>query len=169
MSKNYLFKVANIILISTIILVLVNCSSDKNTGKTPYKAGGIIINYYAESNLNTYDETSHSLMLGIYQLDNINGFMQLSKDLPGTQKLLGLTKFDQSVQGVDTKFIYADESGTFVLDRLENTHWIAIVAGYYNIIPQQVVKQFEVPENLNHDLTINILLNADSIQELKNK
>lgn len=169
MYRDYLCKVVGTIVISLMLLSLLNCSSDKSTAKVAYKSGGIIINYFTESNLNTYDETSHSLMLGVYQLDNINGFTQLSKDITGTQKLLSLTKFDQSVQGIDSKFIYANESGTLVLDRLENTRWIAIVAGYYNIVPQQVVKQFEIPQNLNHDLTINILLNADSIQELTNK
>lgn len=169
MYKGYLGRIVGAVVLGILALTLLNCSSDKSTAKVAYKSGGIIINYTTESDLNTYDDTSHSLMLGVYQLDNINAFTQLSKDLTGTQKLLSLTKFDPSVQGVDSKFIYPNESGTFVLDRLENTHWIAIVAGYYDIVPQQVVKQFEIPQNLNRDLTIDILLNADSIQELKNK
>jgi hypothetical protein len=127
-----------------LLLALISCSSDKVQPKVTYKPGGIVINYTADIDLNFYAQSSHSVMLGIYQLNNINGFQQLSKDVIGTQKLLSLSKFDNSVEGVDSKFIYANESG-------------------------QIVKQYQIPQDVSKKLTVNIYLNTDSIQELKHK
>lgn len=155
------------LLIVFAVIYMNGCSSDKSP--PPYKPGGIVISYATDDDLNTYDDSSHSVMLAVYQLNNINGFHQLAKDLTGIQKLLGLTKFDSSVLGVDSIFVNAAESGTIKLDRLQDTEWIGVVAGYYNLTAGQVTKEFQIPANSSKILKINLVLSPDSLQEVPAK
>ena len=156
------------IIILSILLFTVSCSSDKTT-VPPIKPGGIVINYYTDKFLNPYDGHAHSLMLAVYQMDNINAFHQLANTTVGIQNLLTLNKFDASVMGIDSKFVYPDESGVITLDRMENTKWIGIVAGYYNLNPILVVKQYQIPQNSNKPLKINLFFSSEAIQEVTNK
>ncbi len=155
------------LLIIFAIIMINGCSSDKSP--PPYKPGGIVINYSTNEDLNTYDGNPHSVMLAVYQLNNINGFHQLAKDISGTQKLLSMGKFDSSVLGVDSIFVNADESGTIKLDRLQDTEWIGVVAGYYNLNAGQVTKEFQIPANSSKILKINLVLSPDSLQEVPAK
>jgi hypothetical protein len=108
-------------------------------------------------------------VLAIYQVDNINAFHGLAGNVTGIQKLLSFSKFDPSVLGIDKRFIYASESGVVTLDRLENTHWVGIVAGYYNPLPTQVVKEFEIPKNTSDTLYIDLKLNTNTLQEVSDE
>jgi len=158
-----LFKLISVFL----IIFVTGCSSDKSPPS--YKPGGIVISYSTDEDLNSYDDSPHSVMLAVYQLNNINGFHQLAKDVSGTQKLLSLNKFDSSVLGVDSIFVNADESGTIKFDRLENAEWVGIVAGYYDLSAGQVTKEFQIPANSNKILKVNLVLSPDSLQEVPAK
>jgi type VI secretion system VasD/TssJ family lipoprotein len=147
-----------------------------------YEPKGIIINYKADKELNFYDGTSHALMIAVYQLDNINVFNQLAKDLSGTQKLLGLDKSDKSVLGCDRYFIEPGEIKKIEIDRLENAKWLGIVAGYYDLVPAQAIRTYEIPIVIEKkgvygfrktganmaELTVNLYLGSNSMQEVQN-
>jgi type VI secretion system VasD/TssJ family lipoprotein len=152
-----------------IMLVLSGCSSDKTPPRVAYKPSGIVISYNSVANLNSYDQSPHSVMLAIYQLDNINAFHQLSTNKAGIQKLLTLNKFDPSVLGVDKRFVYANESGVITLDRLENTRWVGIVAGYYNLNQTQAIQEVQIPKDPSDTLYVNLQLDANTLQEVKDK
>lgn len=156
-----------LIIVGLIASIVSGCSSDK--GPPPYKAGGIVVSYSADENLNSYDRSPHTVMLAVYQLNSINGFHQLSKDIVGTQKLLDVSKFDSSVLGFDTLFINANESGTIKLDRLQNVEWIGVVAGYYDLTAGQVTKEFQIPTDARKALNIKLILSPDSLQEVPSK
>lgn len=167
----YRNKFYGFINISALVLMLLlgACSSDKVPPRVAYKPSGIVISYASESNLNSYDQSPHSVMLAVYQLDNINAFHQLSGNKAGIQKLLTLNKFDPSVLGIDKRFVYSNESGVITLDRLENTRWVGIVAGYYNLSSNQVIQEFQIPKDTSDTLYINLLLDANSLKEVDNK
>jgi len=168
MYRNKSYSCINIIGL-VLLLLMVGCSSDKTPPKVAYKPSGIVISYDSVSNLNSYDQSPHSVMLAVYQLDNINAFHQLSSNKAGIQKLLTLNKFDPSVLGVDKRFVYSNESGVITLDRLENTRWVGIVAGYYNLSSNQVIQEFQIPKNTGDTLYINLLLDTNSLKEVDNK
>lgn len=168
MYKNNLSRFINTIALA-IILILAGCSSDKTPPKVAYKPSGIVISYNSVENLNSYDQSPHSVVLAIYQLDNINAFHQLAGNKAGLQKLLGLNKFDPSVLGVDKRFVYANESGIITIDRLENTRWIGVVAGYYKLSPTEVIKEFPIPKDPSDTLYINLQLDAHALKEVTDK
>jgi len=147
-----------------------------------YEPKGIVIGYKADKTLNFYDGSSHSLMLAVYQLDSINAFNELAKDLDGVNKLLSLSKFDKSVLGYDRYFVEPAETNQIEIDRLEGAKWLAIVAGYYELIPAQAIRTYEIPINIEKKgmygfrkteakvskLIVNLFLGSNSIQEIRN-
>lgn len=149
--------------------LIASCSSNKAPPPVTYMPGGISITYTADKDLNSYDQSPHYVMLAIYQLDNINGFHQLAKNSTGINQLLNLSKFDSSVVGIDTKFINAGEAGLITLDRLENTKWVGIVAGYYDLTPMRSVKEFQMPKDVDDKLQLNLSFTIDTIQEVETK
>lgn len=147
-----------------------------------YQPKSILISCKADSMLNFYDDASHSLMIAVYQLDNINAFNQLAKDQEGIKKLLSVDKFDKSVLGYDRYFAEPGETKQIAIDRLEGAKWIGIVAGYYDFIPEQAMRTYEIPIIIEKkgmygfrkteanimELIVNLYLGSNSIQEVKN-
>lgn len=170
MCKKIFKDLLNLVLLAFVVFILMSCSwFSKTPSKFTYNPAGIRISYIAESNLNYYDQSPHSVMLVVYQLNTISGFLQLASDSAGINKLLMANKFDSTVIGVDSKFVFPNESGEFKIDRLENTQWIGIVVGYYKVKSNQITKVFQIPKYDDDVLNVRILLNNNSIQEIKQK
>lgn len=144
-------------------ILITSCSSDKSPPQ--YKPGGVVVSYSTDKQLNLYDSSAHSVMLIVYQLDNINAFHQLTKNSSGVQKLLNASKFDNSVLGFDTIFVNPNESSVVNLDRLQNAQWVGVVAGFYNLNAGQVTQEFEI-KNAKKELRINLQLTSDSLKEV---
>lgn len=106
---------------------------------------GIQINYTADKMLNSYEDRSRTLMVVVYQLNNINAFNNLVKDETGISQLLETERFDPSVVGIDKLFVEPGQKNTIYLSRVENARWVGIVAGYCDSIPSQTHRIFEIP------------------------
>jgi len=141
---------------------------------------GIEIVYTADKLLNAYDNKPHTLLLVVYQLDNVNAFNKFSAYKEGLGKLLEAQNFDASVMGIDKVFVEPGDQKTMVLDRAENAKWIGVVAGYYDLVPGKANRTSEFSfdvhtsgfirkkrEALVKKLTINLLLGPNGIQEIK--
>ena len=110
-----------------------------------FEPEGIQIHFEADSLLNIYDGKAHTLILEIYQLSVNDVFQDLAKNASGLQELLAGERFDRSVIGVDHVIVQPGAKNTKIIDRYENTKWVGIVAGYYNLISGKVNLAFEVP------------------------
>lgn len=151
------------------------------TPSRPYAAKAIQIEYRADDNLNIYEEKPHTLMLVVYQMGDVNPFNANIKDAVGLATLLKAEKFDQSVMAVDKFFIEPGAHNRIELDRYENVKWVGIVAGYYDLIPGQVTRAWELPVNIDTKgmifktnearmvgLGMNLYFGPGSIQEVPN-
>lgn len=149
------------------------------TPSRPYAEKAVRIQYRADENLNTYEEKPHTLLFLVYQLGDVNPFNGLIKDAAGLTKLLQGEKFDASVLSVDRFFIEPGDTNTIDIDRYENVKWVGIVAGYYNLIPGQVTRSYELPvlietkgmifksnEAKMGQLKMNLFFGPGSIQEV---
>ena len=164
-----------------LLSFLVSCT--KKPDPVPswaYGSKGIEITYTADKRLNTYDNKSHTLLLVIYQLDNVNAFNKFSAYKEGLEKLLAAQNFDASVMGIDKVFVEPGDQKTMVLDRAEKAKWIGIVAGYYNLVPGKANRTFEFTFDVHTSgwirrkkeaqvkkLSVNLLLGPNGIQEIK--
>ena len=137
-------------LLFVMFLLITSCG-----GKEPrpepewvYKPQSIEISYQADVMLNEFKGSSHALQVVIYQVDNVNKFVELSEYTDGLKKLLKAQNFDPSVQAVKKIFVDPGESSKLVFDRAEKSRWVGIVAGYFDLAPGRATCFFEIPHKI---------------------
>ena len=94
------------------------------------------------------------------------------------RKLLDGRSADPTITAVEKFFVEPGESRTLVLDRVENTKWIGVAAGYYSMDLEKVTKVFEIPfavqskglisktrEAKVQPMHLDLILGPESIQE----
>ncbi|MFO7752661.1 MAG: type VI secretion system lipoprotein TssJ [Desulfobacteraceae bacterium] len=113
-----------------------------------FQPKGIEISYRADRMLNEYQGESHAIQVVVYQLDNLNRFRELAEYKDGLIRLLKAKSFDPSVKAVKKMFVDPGESGKLVLDRAENSKWVGIVAGYFDLVPGRSSCFFEIPDKV---------------------
>lgn len=110
-----------------------------------YEKGAIHLHLKADFQLNLYDGNPHTLLLCVYQLRDRNAFDQLTEDDDGLYKLLECSRFDGSVAGSKRLFVQPGEEMIYSLDRAEGAKYVAIVAGYYLLQKEGMVRVYDVP------------------------
>ncbi len=146
-SSRYAVKIKQTILILCTGLLMFSCAGKQPPPqpKWEFKPQSIEINYHADNMLNEYKGTSHAIQVVIYQFDTINKFKELSQYKEGLIRLLKAENFDPSVKFVKKMFIDPGASGQLILDRAEQSRWVAMVAGYFDLIPGRVTCFTEIP------------------------
>lgn len=109
--------------------------SDAPAPNYSYSPNGLVIKYKSSANLNPFNGSSHTIVTVVYQLSNLNSFNDLAKTKEGLIKLLEAGAFDSSVAAVDKYIIHPNETKTINSYRAQNAQWVAIVAGYYELVP----------------------------------
>jgi len=110
-----------------------------------YEKEAIHLNLKADPQLNLYDGSPHTLLLCIYQLKDPNAFNQLTEDENGLYKLLECSRFDSSVAYSKRLIVHPGKDLTTDLDRAEGARYVAIVAGYYLIQREGMIRLYDVP------------------------
>lgn len=131
----------------TVCLTLFSCAGKKPKPEPEwgYAPESIQISYNTDQMLNEFNGASHAIQVVIYQFDNINKFVEMSEYKEGLKKMLKAQNFDPSVKAVKKIFIDPSQTGKLILDRAENSKWIGIVAGYFDLTPGRVTCFFEIP------------------------
>lgn len=111
----------------------------------PYEEQAIHLDLKAGSQLNLFDDIPHTLLVCVYQLRDLNAFNQLTGDDDGLYDLLQCSAFDASVRSSKRLIIHPGHDSTITLDRAEDTKYVAIVAGYYSIEKDKIVRLFDIP------------------------
>ena len=156
-------------LLLAAFLILFSCG-----GKEPrpepdwvYKPISVEISYQADIMLNEFNGSSHALQMVVYQLDNVNKFVELSEYKDGLKKLLKAQNFDAGVQAVKKKFVDPGEFGKLIFDRAENARWVGIVAGYFDLVPGRATCFFEIPHKIEKKGMIFLKKEVAVISDLK--
>lgn len=145
-----------------------------------FKEKAIQISYEALKELNSYNNSPHSLVVIICQLDNPNNFKKLSSYKEGLLKILNHDLKDNNVLTYKQVFIEPETKGKIVLDRVKDAKWIAIIAGYYSLEPKKSSIFVRIPYKLEKkgffsrekkavipNLRIKIIFTANSIQQIE--
>jgi len=143
-----------------------------------YEKEAVQLHLEADSQLNLYDDNPHTLVLCVYQLRDPNAFNQLTEDEDGLYKLLECESFDSSVVGSKRLIVRPDQHVDTNLDRAEGARYVAIVAGYYLMDKENIVRLYDVPwvieskgfirktkEAKPAPLNIDLVLGAEQIQK----
>ena len=110
-----------------------------------YETEAIQLHLKADFQLNLHEGTPHTLLICVYQLRDPNTFNQLAGDNNGLYKLLECGLFDSSVAGSERLIIHPGQDLTFRLNRAEGARYIAIVAGYYSLHKERIIRLFDIP------------------------
>jgi predicted component of type VI protein secretion system len=110
-----------------------------------FAPGAVHIRYRADARLNEYNGGAHTVVMAVYQTTVPDPFADMTKTEDGLRALLEVKRFDPSVVALDRVIVQPGETNTVTVDRAESARWVCIVIGYYNLVPGQVSRTFEVP------------------------
>lgn len=137
-------KLLSLLSISCVLFICSSCSMF-SSGKgmdvpspKEFKRGGVTLNINADPQLNRYKNTSHTLLVCIYQLKDPNAFNQLADDPNSISKLMECGKFDSSIAYSKRLVVQPGQSVIEKLDTAEGSRFMGIVAGYYKTGSEKV-------------------------------
>uniref|UniRef100_UPI00405645FA type VI secretion system lipoprotein TssJ n=1 Tax=Candidatus Electrothrix sp. TaxID=2170559 RepID=UPI00405645FA len=131
------------IILFSLCILLSSCADDPKP-EWKYGEDAITLTYHSALDLNMVNERPNSLMLLIYQLDNVNEFSRFAGYKEGLKKLLEAKVFDPSVIAMKKFYVEPGGSRTITLDRAENARFVGIVAGYYHLLPSRCSKVLDI-------------------------
>ncbi len=129
-----------------VIFILGACSSGQlQPADYTFEEDAIVVNVTADTNLNRKDGKPHTLLICLYQLRDPKTFNQLSGDEDGLYRLLECSLFDGSVASARKLIIQPGEEKEIVLDRAQGARYAAVVAGYYRMQKEGMLRLYDVP------------------------
>ncbi len=135
------------ILIAGAMLMLSACAAKQlPPPQWTYEKDAIRMHIKADDKLNLDEGEAHTLLLCAYQLSDPNTFIQLSNDQDGLYKLLECSLFGDGAAASKRMIIQPGQDLNMTLDRAEGARYVAIVAGYYILEKDRMVKMVDVPE-----------------------
>jgi type VI secretion system VasD/TssJ family lipoprotein len=185
MMRRYL----KILLVSVSFLAVTACASKPPVPppqpQCGYEPDAIQIYLKADSKLNLFEGSSHTLHFCIYQLQDPNSFNQLAQDKKGLRKLLECDRFDPSFTNAKEVVVQPGSEESLSLARAEGTNYVGVFAGYYlldSLETRKLVRLFEIPVIVEKKgwikktkttrcgkLNIHLFLGPDGIQEFERK
>ncbi|MBM4325311.1 MAG: type VI secretion system lipoprotein TssJ [Deltaproteobacteria bacterium] len=161
------------------ILFLSSCATVVVPPRWEYEPNAIRLNIKSDPQLNLFQGRAHTLVLCAYLLTDPNELNQLIDEKGGLEKLCECTKFHPSVTHAKRFIIHPNREYKETLDRAAGAKYVAVVAGYFTLKKENVVKLFPIPvvdEKKGNTLyqkpgvlTIDLLLGSQQIQEVKGK
>jgi type VI secretion system VasD/TssJ family lipoprotein len=132
-----------------ILLLFTACASQPlPPPEWTYEQNAIQIHLKADPKLNFDDGVPHTLVICLYQLKDPNGFNQLSSDTDGIYKLLECSLFDAGVATAKRLIVNPGQDVDLTLDRAEGAKYVAVVAGYYVLEKDRMIRLFDIPVTL---------------------
>ena len=110
-----------------------------------YAREAIHLKLHADANLNLHEGKPHTLMICVYQLRRKTSFNALTEEIDGRYKLLECQPFDATVTSTKRLIIHPGDNLNLLMDRLEGTRHLAIVAGYYLLQKKRIIRMVDFP------------------------
>lgn len=150
-------------------LFILSCATTSNNG---YGKEAVKLHFQSGADLNIHNDLAHTLLICVYQLKDPNAFKQLADEEKGLIRLLECSSFDApSVTGFKKLVIQPEEKITKILDRAEGTKYIGIVAGYYRMNKDKMIRLLEVPIGFftrrAKEMDIKLYFGSQEIQEYR--
>ena len=112
-----------------------------------FEKDAIVLRLIAPKQLHSYKGKPHTLFLRVFQLSDIKVFNELRDTSSGMVELL--TKkaedLDDSFISVHKKVVAPEDNVEFAIDRGKKVQFLAIVAGYNEMKPEDNIRVFPVP------------------------
>jgi type VI secretion system VasD/TssJ family lipoprotein len=164
-----------IILLLLFSLALASCSSRSRGVERAgweYEKEAVRIHLEGDPQLNRYKGKSHTLVVCVYNLKDLNGFNQLADGRGGLPELLECNRFDPGVTYAKRLIVQPGKDTEEILDRTEGTRYVGLVAGYYSLNKANSVRIYEIPTSLFNNpkkMDIRLHMGPEGIEKAKEK
>ncbi len=127
-------------------IVFCSCAAKPMTSSDwKYEKDAIKIHLKSDPRLNLSEGMPHTLVICLYQLKEPNAFQQLAGNKEGMYKLLECDIFDKSVTASKRIIVHPGTDTTQLIARAEGAEYVALIAGYYELHKESMVRQYDVP------------------------
>ncbi|MFY9346222.1 MAG: type VI secretion system lipoprotein TssJ [Orrella sp.] len=113
-----------------------------------FEKEGIWLELAAQTDLNFYANRSHSLVLGVWQVDDEKVFVKLMGDPNAISHALATGTLPKAVLQLDRYVIQPDTRTLLKIDRVQDAKYVGIVAGYYVFDPARSARYYRIPLNI---------------------
>jgi type VI secretion system VasD/TssJ family lipoprotein len=137
-----------------------------------YEKNAIELRLNGDPQLNLYQGKAHSLIVCVYHLRDLNGFNQFMDEQDGIPRLLECGRFDSGVTYSKRIVAQPNQETKEIMDRTEGAKYVGVVAGYYELHKDSVIRSYEIPLSLFQNpkrLLISLDLGPQGIKEFKEK
>ena len=135
-----------------------------------YQREAIKLNLKADSRLNLYQNSPHTLLVCVYQLVDPNGFNQLTQEPNGLARLMECGRFEPSVASAKRYIVQPGQEIREVIDRAEGARYLSLAAGYYVVDKGKPFRLYTLPATAGKEpLSIEAYLGSQSIQDMGGK
>jgi type VI secretion system VasD/TssJ family lipoprotein len=110
-----------------------------------FAESAVQIEILAEPNLNQYESEPHTLLLGVYQMEDPAAFQKLTADPMLLGKALESGKGSDAFVRISRYVVSPGQQTKVALDRAQKAQFIGIVVGYYQMGPTNCARLFNVP------------------------
>jgi len=110
-----------------------------------YEKDAITLAFKSDKKLNLRNKKPHTLSVCVYQLRDTTAFNVLSNDQTGLRELLECEVFDLSMVASRRIIVNPGDDVTVNLDRAQGARYVGIVAGYYTVEKDQIVRLYQIP------------------------
>jgi type VI secretion system VasD/TssJ family lipoprotein len=141
-------KIIETIILFCFLASFYSCSSKPVVSMPPkwdYEENAIRLHLKSDPLLNLYQDEPHTLFICVYHLRDPNAFNQLLEENEGISKLLECSRFDASIASSNKLVIQPGQELTEYLDRFEGAKYVGIVAGYFTLQKEHVVRLYPIP------------------------
>jgi type VI secretion system VasD/TssJ family lipoprotein len=136
-----------LILVAGSLLLITACAVKQlPPPQWDFEKDAIRMHIKADSKLNLDEGEAHTLLLCAYQLSDPNTFNQLSNDEDGLYTLLECSLFGNGAAAAKRVILQPGQDIKLTLDRAEGARYVAVVAGYYILEKDRIVKMVDIPE-----------------------
>ncbi|MCE2947875.1 MAG: type VI secretion lipoprotein TssJ [bacterium] len=119
-----------------------------------YGKGAIRLDIQSDPKLNNYHGAPHTLVLGVAQFAEPNGFNLLLADPAAVARLLESGRGAPGVLAFERFVVAPGGTRTLTLDRAEKSQYVGVVAGYFEFDPLQNGRLFRIPVSLTSTGTV---------------
>ncbi|MGE4368631.1 MAG: type VI secretion system lipoprotein TssJ [Burkholderiaceae bacterium] len=116
-----------------------------------YGRGAIQIELVANADLNAYFNQAHTVVLGVFQLDDSKTFLKLINDPAALQKALATGDAGKDILHLERFIVNPDKRTILTLDRVQNAKYVGFAAGYYHFDAPSAARLFRIPLNIEKD------------------
>ncbi len=113
-----------------------------------YAQSAIRLHFKASRDLNVFRGQAHALVLCVYQLSNPEVFQDKLQEPNGPNRLLACDHFDASVTARKRVIVQPARAEDVILDRVQGTRYVGIIAGYYERGSNDFYKVVPIPTKL---------------------